>query len=165
MCFSVLDAEDTHTPAFAPGHHENPWIDTAPMLQLNSDLPGTAGGCGFTGGGRGLTGEADKQSSGGKEQQKSLTSNNEKQSNDITSLSTSIINPLDFLKSQEVGGALGVASQQLLHVHEAFAGDDVVNEFQDEKKEAERKRETDIQTTPHLPGMCLVVSLTVCVSV
>ena len=92
--------------------------------------------------------------SGVNEKHKSLTSSNERQSSDITSSATPTINPTAFLTSQKVGGSLGVASQQLLHVHEAFAGDDVMNDFEEEKRETERKKNnTASQETLHLPGI------------
>ena len=76
------------------------------------------------------------------------------QSNDITSCKKGIkpiIDPMAYLTpSNEVGGALRAASQQLLEVHEAFAGDDVVGGFEREKREEEEVGSKDIQL--ELPG-------------
>ena len=68
-----------------------------------------------------------------------------------------MIDPTAYLTPRdEVGGALGVASQQLLKVHEAFAGDDVVGEFEREREEEEAGRENfqlDVLPgqSPHTP--------------
>ena len=68
-----------------------------------------------------------------------------------------MIDPTAYLTPRDkVGGALGVASQQLLKVHEAFAGDDVVGEFEREREEEEAGRENfqlDVLPgqSPHTP--------------
>lgn len=70
-----------------------------------------------------------------------------KQSSDVTS---SQIDPTDHMSTQKVGGALGIANQQLLNVHEAFAGDDVVGDFAREKKATQETE--DVETSLSLPG-------------
>ena len=82
------------------------------------------------------------------------------QSDDVTKLTSSsttkqssvpVIDPTAYLTpSEKVGVALGVASEQLLQVHEAFAGDDVVGEFKREKREAEATEAEEMQL--ELPG-------------
>ena len=56
----------------------------------------------------------------------------------------------------EGGEGLGVASKQLLAVREAFAGDNVVEEFEREKAELE-SRETQVDAPVILPGDCMFV--------
>ena len=78
-----------------------------------------------------------------------LTKPDKKQSSDITS---SHIDPKAYLRSEKEAGLLDVASQQLLNVREAFAGDDVVAEFAREK-EAEEGRKAEGETVGlDLPG-------------
>lgn len=72
--------------------------------------------------------------------------NEKKQSSDVTS---SQIDPTAHMSTQKVGGALGVANQQLLNVHEAFAGDDVVADFAREKQATQTE---DVETSLTLPG-------------
>ena len=86
------------------------------------------------------------------------------QSTTATSLKTSrpslvpVIDPTAYLTSRdEVGGALGVASQQLLNIHEAFAGDDVVGEWEKEKSEREEAGREEIQL--ELPGIMACVKM------
>lgn len=63
-------------------------------------------------------------------------------------ITSSHIDPKAYLSTEKVGGALGVASQQLLNVHEAFAGDDVVADFSREKAAAEEREREE-------PSVCL----------
>lgn len=70
-----------------------------------------------------------------------------KQLSDVTS---SQIDPTAHISTQKVGGALGIASQQLLNVHEAFAGDDVVADFAREKEATEEAEW--VETSLTLPG-------------
>lgn len=49
------------------------------------------------------------------------------------------------------GGGLGRASEQLLAIREAFAGDDVMGEFEQEKAELEAEENAE-ETTGDMPG-------------
>ena len=63
------------------------------------------------------------------------------------------IDPTAFITPRKEGVSLGMASQQLLHVHEAFAGDEVVMEFEREKETAATAMtETPSLTLPGLVG-------------
>lgn len=87
-----------------------------------------------------------------------------KQSSDVTS---SQIDPTAHISTEKVGGALGVANQQLLNVHEAFAGDDVVADFAREKEATQETKDMETSLTLpgepdcHLPATCDAVSLQV----
>lgn len=61
------------------------------------------------------------------------------------------INPSAYLRTAEVGGALGVASENILSVYEAFAGDDVMGNFAKEKEEEVEKSKPQNTNLP-LPG-------------
>lgn len=61
-------------------------------------------------------------------------------------------------RKSEVEEGLGRASKQLLSIREAFAGDDVVEEFEKEKEELEKKATmTDAPTALPGEGMCALV--------
>ena len=78
------------------------------------------------------------------------SSQSPKTTSSVLKRSIPAIDPTAYLTPcNEVGVALGVASQQLLQVHEAFAGDDVIGEFEREKGEGEKERE-EVQL--ELPG-------------
>lgn len=70
--------------------------------------------------------------------------------NESSNVISSQIDPTAYINTQKVGGALGVANQQLLSVHEAFSGDDVVSDFAREKQAAEAAGQEDTNLT--LPG-------------
>jgi len=58
--------------------------------------------------------------------------------------------------------SLGMASEHLLNVQEAFAGDDVVEAFEREKEEeVEKGRPKEVE--PTLPGNTLSVELRCCI--
>jgi len=61
------------------------------------------------------------------------------------------IDPSAYLRTEKVGGALGVASENILSVYEAFAGDDVMGEFAQEKEEEVEKSKPQDTNLP-LPG-------------
>lgn len=70
--------------------------------------------------------------------------------NQLSDAISSQIDPTAYINTHKVGGVLGVANQQLLHVHEAFAGDDVVGDFAREKEAAEEAGQEEASLT--LPG-------------
>jgi len=78
---------------------------------------------------------------------------------EVTADSSHNINTGTFLLTEEKqkGGSVSLAltNEHLLSVHEAFAGDDVVEEFvQEKEKETEKGKPKEVDLT--LPGMCTV---------
>ena len=78
---------------------------------------------------------------------------------EVTVDSSHNINTGAFLLTEEKqkGGSVSLAptNEHLLSVHEAFAGDDVVEEFvQEKEKETEKGTPKEVDLT--LPGMCTV---------
>ena len=137
---SCVCSDSEAPPTELADHHDNPWLQSsAPVLLLNSEpSPEPAAqdgvcvrvwhavsGCYVH-----VDEDLDKR-----------------QSCDITSSvakKVPHIDPTAYLTSQKEGVALGVASQQLLNVHEAFAGDDVVAQFAREKTAAAEESPTTL---------------------
>ena len=157
MCCSLSVTEEQTLPQTVADHHSNPWLaGSAPVLLLNSELSqNEANEVTFNlseqqtkDNDQSL--EVEKMTSSIEKQSSDITSSIEKQSSDITSSVIKDINPTSFLTPHKMGMSLGVANQQLLHVHEAFAGDDVVKEFEEEKNE---QTNTTQDIILQLPGM------------
>ena len=162
------------------GHHDNPWLQkSTSVLLLNSDLssqPQIEGVLINSVSNRlimvWLAGEEEQEvnfdpsdqliEDGGCASDEEVwpqTQSDDVTSSKSTNITSSVaknrptphIDPTAFLTPRnEVGVALGVASERLLQVHEAFAGDDVVGEFETEKRENEREEEEELAM--QLPG-------------
>ena len=98
--------------------------------------------------------EGGREGGGEEEEEEGLKHVNSHQNASLTKVKGQGAPHIDtsvVLDVTEVGGALGGTSRNLLCVHEAFAGDDVIGQFAAEKEE-EREKDRPKKVTLSLPG-------------